>query len=98
MESFEATVNSENMAGNFETKMRKHKWLSLLSAVNSTPNITALKVSKNLYKSVVLEAWHQDYRHQTSSTGIIGSLTEMHIHVLHPNVNQNPVISLLSKL
>lgn len=47
-ESFEATVNSENRAGNFETKMRKHKWLSLLSARNYTPNITASKVNKNL--------------------------------------------------
>lgn len=34
MGSHEATVNNENMAGDFETKMKKHKCLGLLNIVN----------------------------------------------------------------
>lgn len=43
IESSETTVNSENMAGNSEAKMRiAHS----LSAANHPPNIDALKVSQ----------------------------------------------------
>lgn len=56
MESSETTVNSENMAGNSEAKIRIAQYLS---AANHTPNIDALKVSQKPMW-VILEVWPCD--------------------------------------
>lgn len=65
------TVTSENMAGDFETKIRTHKWLRGVSwALLTTPLKYTVGKQAKIYESVILQVWLWDSKHQSSGTGV----------------------------